>query len=86
MFSDFSHHAEAQVPIFTAQMKHVSKKPQKSITSFDFSNHAKAQVPILTAQNTIFEHGVGSSGSGGSGGNGARTAARNLRLPRRGSG
>ena len=46
-FSVVSHPAEAQVPIFTAQMKKVSKKRQKSIMFFDFSNHARAQVPIL---------------------------------------
>ena len=40
--------AEAQVPIFTAQMKKASKKCQKSIVFFDFSNHAGAQVPIFT--------------------------------------
>ena len=40
--------AEAQVPIFTAQMKKASKKCQKSIVFFDFSNHEGAQVPIFT--------------------------------------
>ena len=40
--------AEAQVPIFTGQMKKASKKCKKSIVFFDFSNHAGAQVPIFT--------------------------------------
>ena len=39
---------EAQVPIFTGQMKKASKKRQKSIVFFDFSNHAGSQVPIFT--------------------------------------
>ena len=47
-FSVVSRPAEAQVPIFTAQMKKASKKCQKSIVFFDFSNHAGAQVPIFT--------------------------------------
>ena len=47
-FSVVSRPAEAQVPIFTAQMKKASKKRQKSIVFFDFSNHAGAQVPIFT--------------------------------------
>ena len=47
-FSVVSHPAEAQVPIFTAQMKKASKKCQKSTVFFDFSNHAGAQVPIFT--------------------------------------
>ena len=42
-----SHPAEAQVPIFTAQMKRASEKCQKSILFFDFSNHTRAQVPIF---------------------------------------
>ena len=47
-FSVVSRPAEAQVPIFTAQMKKASKKCQKSKIFFDFSNHAGAQVPIFT--------------------------------------
>ena len=47
-FSVVSRPAEAQVPIFTAQMIKASKKCQKSIVFFDFSNHAGAQVPIFT--------------------------------------
>ena len=47
-FSVVSRPAEAQVPIFTAQMKKASKKCQKSIVFFDFSNHAGARVPIFT--------------------------------------
>ena len=47
-FSVVSRPAEAQVPIFTAQMKKASKKCQKSTVFFDFSNHAGAQVPIFT--------------------------------------
>merc|ERR1712023_249583 len=47
-FSVVSRPAEAQVPIFTGQMKKASKKCQKSIVFFDFSNHAGAQVPIFT--------------------------------------
>ena len=47
-FSVVSHPAEAQVPIFTAQMKKASKKQQKNSCFFDFSNHAGAQVPIFT--------------------------------------
>ena len=48
VFSVVSHPAEAQVPIFTAQMKKASKKCQKNRVFFDFSNHARAQVPIFT--------------------------------------
>ena len=47
-FSVVSRPAEAQVPIFTAQMKKASKKSQKSKIFFDFSNHAGAQVQIFT--------------------------------------
>ena len=47
-FSLVSRPAEAQVPIFTAQMKKASKKRQKAKNFFDFSNHAGAQVPICT--------------------------------------
>ena len=47
-FSVVSHPAEAQVPIFTAQMKKASNKCQKSIVFFDFSNNARAQVPFFT--------------------------------------
>ena len=47
-FSVVSRPAEAQVPIFTGQMKKASKKCQKSTVFFDFSNHARAQVPIFT--------------------------------------
>ena len=47
-FSVVSRPAEAQVPIFTGQMKKASKKRQKSTVFFDFSNHAGAQVPIFT--------------------------------------
>ena len=47
-FSVVSRPAEAQVPIFTAQMKKASKKRQKNSWFFDFSNHAGAQVPIFT--------------------------------------
>ena len=47
-FSVVSHPADAQVPIFTAQMKKASKKCKKNIMFFDFSNHARAQVPIFT--------------------------------------
>ena len=47
-FSVVSRPAEAQVPIFTAQMKKASKKRQKNSWFFDFSNHARAQVPIFT--------------------------------------
>ena len=47
-FSVVSRPAEAQVPIFTAQMKKASKKCQKTRVFFDFSNHARAQVPIFT--------------------------------------
>ena len=47
-FSVVSRPAEAQVPIFTAQMKKASKKRQKTRVFFDFSNHARAQVPIFT--------------------------------------
>ena len=47
-FSVVSRPAEAQVPIFTAQMKKASKKRQKSTVFFDFSNHAGARVPIFT--------------------------------------
>ena len=46
-FSVVSRPAEAQVPIFTAQMKKASKKRQKTIVFFDFSHHAGAQVPIF---------------------------------------
>ena len=47
-FSVASRPAEAQVPIFTAQMKKASKKRQETRMFFDFSNHARAQVPIFT--------------------------------------
>ena len=47
-FSVVSRPAEAQLPIFTGQMKKASKKRQKSIVFFDFSNHAGARVPIFT--------------------------------------
>ena len=47
-FSIVSRPAEAQLPIFTGQMKKASKKRQKSIVFFDFSNHAGARVPIFT--------------------------------------
>ena len=47
-FSVVSRPAEAQVPIFTGQMKKASKKHQKTTVFFDFSNHAGAQVPIFT--------------------------------------
>ncbi len=47
-FSVVSHPAEAQVPIFSGQMKKASQKRQKSTVFFDFSNHAGAQVPIFT--------------------------------------
>ena len=53
-FSVVSRPAEAQVPIFTAQMKKASKKCQKNIVFFDFSNHAGAQVPIFTPKMKIF--------------------------------
>ena len=46
-FSVVSRPTEAQVPIFTAQMKKASNKCQKQIF-FDFSNHARARVPIFT--------------------------------------
>ena len=59
-FSVVSHPAEAQVPIFTAQMKKASQKTRKNIVFFDFSNQANAQVPIFIDQNTIFEHLRGS--------------------------
>ena len=85
-FSVVSHPAEAQVPIFTAQMKKASKKCQKTKVFFDFSNQANAQVPIFIDQNTIFEHLRQFRGSRGSPGNGARTAARNPPTTRRGSG
>ena len=81
-FSVVSRPAEAQVPIFTAQMKKASKKHQKTVF-FDFSNQANAQVPIFIDQNTIFGHLPGSRQSRG---NGARTAARNPPTTRRGSG
>ena len=81
-FSVVSRPAEAQVPIFTAQMKKASKKCQKNTVFFDFSNQANAQVPIFIDQNTIFEHLRQSPGSPG---NGARTAARNPPTTRRGS-
>jgi len=42
-----SHPAQAQVPIFTAQMKKVFKNIKKYIVFFDCSNHARAQVPIF---------------------------------------
>ena len=48
VFSVVSRPAEAQVPIFTAQMNKASKKRQKNSWFFDFSNHAGAQVPIFT--------------------------------------
>ena len=80
-FSVVSRPAEAQVPIFTAQMKKASKKRQKNIMFlFDFSNYTRAPVPFFTDQNTIFEHLRQSRG------NGARTAARNPPTTRRGSG
>ena len=85
-FSVVSHPAEAQVPIFTGQMKKASKKHQKNTVFFDFSNQANAQVPIFTVQNSIFEHLPGSRGSRGSRGNGARSAAPNPPTTRRGSG
>ena len=47
-FSVVSRPAEAQVPIFTAQMKKASKKCKKNRVFFDFSNHARARVPIFT--------------------------------------
>ena len=56
-FSVVSHPADAQVPIFTAQMKKGSKKCQKNIIFFDFSNHARAQVPIFTPKMKNFGHG-----------------------------
>ena len=49
-FSVVSRPAEAQVPIFTAQMKKASKKRQQTRVFFDFSNHAGAQVPIGIAK------------------------------------
>ena len=85
-FSVVSHPAEAQVPIFTGQMKKASKKCQKTRVFFDFSNQTNAQVPIFTVQNSIFEHLPGSRGSRGSPGNGARSAAPNPPTTRRGSG
>ena len=53
-FSVVSRPAEAQVPIFTGQMKKASKKRQKSIVFFDFSNHAGAQLPIFTPKMNNF--------------------------------
>ena len=47
-FSVVSRPAEAQVPIFTAQMKKASKKCQKNRVFLNFSNHARARVPIFT--------------------------------------
>ena len=82
-FSVVSHPAEAQVPIFTAQMKKASKKCQKNTMFFDFSNQANAQVPIFTVQKSIFGRRPGSPGSRG---NGARSAAPNPPTTRRGSG
>ena len=82
-FSVVSRPAEAQVPIFTGQMKKASNKCQKNIIFFDFSNQTNAQVLIFIYQNTIFEHLPGSCGSQQ---NGARTAARNPPTTRRGSG
>ena len=62
-FSVVSRPAEAQVPIFTAQMKKASKKCQKNRMFFDFSNQANAQVPIFTVQKSIFGRRPGSSQS-----------------------
>ena len=56
-FSVVSHPADAQVPIFTAQMKKASKKCQKTTVFFDFSNHARAQVPIFTPKMKKIGHG-----------------------------
>ena len=82
-FSVVSRPAEAQVPIFTAQMKKASKKCQKNTVFFDFSKQANAQVPIFTVQKSIFGHRRGSRQSPG---NGARSAAPNPPTTRRGSG
>ena len=67
-FSVVSHPADAQVPIFTAQMKKGSKKCQKNTVFFDFSNHARAQVPIFTPKMKNFGHGRRATGSTGSSG------------------
>ena len=85
-FSVVLHPADAQVPIFTAQMKKASQKTRTNTVFFDFSNQANAQVPIFTVQNSIFEHLRQSRGSPGSRGNGARSAAPNPPTTRRGSG
>ena len=60
LFFVVSHPAEAQVPIFTAQMKHVFKKCQTNTLFFDISNHARAQVPIVTPK--IKKNKMGTAG------------------------
>ena len=85
-FSVVSRPAEAQLPIFTGQMKKASKKRQKSIVFFDFSNHARAQVPIFTpkmkknwARPASFSELLGASGSTG---NATRSVVHNPRNTR----
>ena len=81
-FSVVSRPAEAQVPIFTGQMKKASKKRQKSIVFFDFSNHARAQVPIFTPKMKNFGHGRRATGSSGSTRNATRSVVHNPRNTR----
>ena len=81
-FSVVSRPAEAQLPIFTGQMKKASKKRQKSIVFFDFSNHARAQVPIFTPKMKNLGHGRRASGSSGSSGNATRSVVHNPRNTR----
>ena len=81
-FSVVSHPSDAQVPIFTAQMKKASKKCQKNVVFFDFSNHARAQVPIFTPKMKNFGHGRRASGASGSTGNATRSVVHNPRNTR----
>ena len=84
-FSVVSRPAEAQVPIFTAQMKKASKKCQKSIVFFDFSNHAGAQVPIFTPKMENLEFARLARPARLAPGNGIFDAARDLENSRRGA-
>ena len=84
-FSVVSRPAEAQVPIFTAQMKKASKKCQKSTVFFDFSNHAGAQVPIFTPKMKNFRFARPARFARFAPGNGIFDAARDLENSRRGA-
>ena len=81
-FSVVSHPADAQVPIFIAQMKKASKTYQTNTVFFEFSNHARAQVPIFTPKMKHLGRGRRATGSSGSGGSATRSVVHNPRNTR----